>query len=98
MKFNLLQIIIFSLFSFNSGFNSCLENSIIINYSHSTHIEGLPSETVVNSSLVSNNVLSIYEMDYVGNSKLIDEEDGEEGGVFLSVRSKNNPKIFLVGH
>jgi GLPGLI family protein len=33
-------------------------------------------------------------MDYVGNSNLIDEEDGEDGNVFLSIRLSSNPKIY----
>jgi len=68
--------------------------TLIVNYTHSTHIEGLPSKTTVYSTLVSNEKFSIYEMDYLNNQNLIDEEDNEEGQVFLSVKTSSNPYIF----
>ncbi|MGB6269006.1 MAG: GLPGLI family protein [Olleya sp.] len=70
------------------------KEALIINYTHSTHIEGLPSRTTVASTLISNDKFSLYEMDYLNNKNLIDEEDNEEGQVFLSIRTSSNPYIF----
>ncbi|MGK0324506.1 MAG: GLPGLI family protein [Psychroserpens sp.] len=65
----------------------------MIDYSHSTHIEGMPSATIVKANLVASQVASIYEMDYLNISNFIDEEDGENGPI-LNVRANKNPRIF----
>lgn len=94
MKFTITFVFLFSFFFSNSLFDNIDESAIIVDYTHSTHIEGLPSPTAVNSTLVANSSFSIYEMDYAGNSNLIDEEDGDDGLVFISVRATKNPFIF----
>lgn len=70
------------------------KDTIVVNYLHSTHIEGLPSRTTVNAILISNNYKSLYEMDYLNNHNLFDEEDGEEGETFLTIKTSSNPYIY----
>lgn len=70
------------------------KNTIIVNYLHSTHIEGLPSRTTVNATLISNNNKSLYEMDYLNNHNLFDEEDNDEGETFLTIKTSSNPYIY----
>lgn len=92
MRFFIIFILPFFL-SVNT--NQITDNRyIIINYTHTTHIEGSPAEITVNSSLVANSSSSLYEMDYVGNTNHIDEQDGEDGNIFLSIRPSDNPKIY----
>lgn len=71
------------------------KSTIIVNYTHSTHIEGLPSRTTVNAILVSNNNKSLYEMDYLNNHNLFDEEDNDEGETFLTIKTSSNPYIYM---
>lgn len=69
------------------------ESSLIVNYTYSIHIETLPSATVVNSTLIDNGKESLYEMDFVGNSNLTEEEAGDNGSV-LSIKPSRNPYIY----
>ncbi|MEZ4856935.1 MAG: GLPGLI family protein [Gelidibacter sp.] len=69
------------------------KSTLVINYTHSIHIEGIPSRTTINSFLLANNSFSIYEMDFAGNDDFIDEEDNGQV-TFLNVRSTKNPKIY----
>ena len=92
MKTFVYTILCFS--TFVLGIKGKEERTLIINYIHSTHIEGLPSKTSVNATLISNDKFSLYEMDYRNNPNLIDEEDNDDGQTFLSIRTSSNPYIF----
>ena len=85
-------LITFLLVNFLSAQNSS-NVSLSIDYTYSIKIEGSPSATTVNSSLFVNDKESLYEMDFIGQSNFIDEEDGEKGTV-LRIRPSKNPKIY----
>lgn len=70
------------------------EPILVVRYTHSIHIELMPSATVVNSVLITNNENSLYEMDFLNNPNFIDEQDTADGNVVLSVKPTNNPKIY----
>ena len=70
------------------------ESILIVDYTYSIQFKSLPSVTTVNSRLISNGVLSHYEMDFVGNFNLVEEEAGVNGGSVLNIKSKNNPIIY----
>ena len=70
------------------------QNNLIVDYTYSIKPKSLPSATVVNSRLTSNNIFSDYEMDFVGNLNFIDEEAGVKGGSVLGIKAKKNPIIF----
>ena len=70
------------------------ERTLLINFTHSTHIESLPSRTSINATLISNEKYSLYEMNYRNNQNLIDEEDDDNGQTFLSIKTSSNPYIF----
>lgn len=68
-------------------------NTLIVDYSHSLHIEGMPSTTVVNAKLIANQFQSLYEMDFLNQANFVDEEDGENE-TFLNIKTTKNPKIY----
>lgn len=92
MKTRFYLFFFFSIFVL--GINGQTERTLLINYTHSTHIEGLPSRTSVNATLILNDKYSLYEMDYRNNQNLIDEEDDDNGETFLTVKTSTNPCIF----
>lgn len=62
-------------------------------FTHSIHVKGAPSATVVNATLSSNNVSSLYEMDFMQTQNFIDEEDSDNGPV-LRIRPKKNDFVY----
>lgn len=75
------------------SFSQIKSSSVIVEYTHSIKLEVAPSTTTINSTLVSNNFNSLYEMDFVGDTNFISEDDGEEGAV-LYIKPTKNPKIY----
>ena len=87
-----MRIILLILF-FCGAIESNYDKVLIINYDHSTQIEGLPSPTIVNSTLLNDGFQSVYEMDYMGNSSFEEEQAGDKGAV-LAIKTSNNPIIY----
>jgi GLPGLI family protein len=92
MKVHLYFFLVFYLVGFLSLAEA--QQTIVIDYYHSTQIEGAPSKTSVNAKLISNRISSSYEMDYLNNADLFDEEDDENGKVHLTFRASTNPYIY----
>ena len=89
----LIKLLSIFFISLTYGQQSPLNNTLIVNYYHTIHMEGLPNRTSVEATLLANQTNSIYEMDFLGSSKFIEEEDGDNG-VVLNIKPTNNPKIF----
>lgn len=88
-----MRIFIFFFFIISVIHSQKTSSSLIVHYTHSIELEGAPSTTSINATLISNSNESIYEMDFMGNMNFIDEEDSE-GGPVLSIKPTKNPKIF----
>ncbi|MCF6294380.1 MAG: GLPGLI family protein [Flavobacteriaceae bacterium] len=80
--------------SFCYGQRGIKEGVIVVNYNHTLFLEGMPRETSVNAVLIANKSVAAYEMDFLGISNFIDEEDKEEGGIILRIRPNKNPIVF----
>lgn len=92
MRLNIVIVALFCICNFSFS-----QSTLIVGYTHSTHIEGLPSETTVNASLMVNKNYSLYEMDYLNNKSFINEENGDQG-VVLSIKPSKNPLIYKVNN
>ncbi|RKE98883.1 GLPGLI family protein [Ichthyenterobacterium magnum] len=69
-------------------------STLNIEYSYSTKLEGTYSRITINSTLIANQIHSIYEMNFNENNKeTLSQESGEEGTVY-NIKSKVNPKIY----
>lgn len=75
------------------GQNDVKNNTLVVAYYHTTHIEGMPNKTRVEATLLDNSVHSMYEMDYLGHSNFVDQEDSKDG-IVLNIKPTNNPKIY----
>ncbi|CDF81173.1 conserved hypothetical protein [Formosa agariphila KMM 3901] len=53
----------------------------------------MPNVTEINSTLIANNNVAAYEMDFLNNSNFVRESDGEQGTI-LAIRPTKNPIIF----
>ena len=84
----------FLIFILSTSLGHSQESKLITDYTYSIQLKTHPIVTTVNSKLISNGVLSHYEMDFVGNFNLVEEQAGENGGSILAIKPKKNPIIY----
>jgi GLPGLI family protein len=91
----IIKLIIFSLVPltlFAQRINDASE-LLLVEYSHTLHMEGLPRATIINAYLSMNERSSLYEMDFLNNKDFINEEDSENGAI-MAIKPKVNDFIF----
>lgn len=86
---------VFYLFLFGYLFSFGQENTVIVDYIYRTKYEELPSPTVLNAQLISDNSYSNFEIDAIGDSNFLEEEPFESGnGFVLRIKADKNSMIF----
>lgn len=88
-----ILFLVFPILLFSQKDDVSSSNTLIVDYSFFLHMKGAPSPIVINSKLTSTQNISLYEMDFLGNTNFQDEEDSESGVAF-SVKPTNNEYIF----